>query len=137
MNERNFGDRLKELRVRMGKSQSEAVQDMQVLFQGRARMSQSTLSALEQRETAPREDVLEILSEYYGVPITFFFDESDDDSQEIINVRSYIEALRFHTPDSAQRFAHSSEKRSQNDELQQILDSFLLIVKDFLAVFRI
>jgi transcriptional regulator with XRE-family HTH domain len=121
MKERGFGEKLKGLRIKSGKSQGEVVREMTVMFREQIRMSQSTLSALEQRETAPREDVLDILCKYYDVPIAYFFDRSDSNVSKAINVKGYIEALRIHTPASDQRFAHSSEKRSTNDEVERSL----------------
>lgn len=119
-----FGDKLKSLRIQTGKSQAEVADEILDIFGDSVRMSQSTLSALEQRGTAPREDVLEILCDYYGVPISYFFE-----SKPKVNVKSYIDALRRFTPESNERFAHSSEKRYQDDQIEKSLhnldDEFL------------
>ncbi|MBZ0307363.1 MAG: helix-turn-helix domain-containing protein, partial [Anaerolineae bacterium] len=117
----DFGHKLKELRRRVGKSQIEVVEEIVKLFPGKIRMSQTTLSALEQRTTAPRGEILEILSKYFGVPTAYFFEGTENQEEKSLDVYEYLEALRLFTPNSNQRFAHSTEKRYNNDEIEQSL----------------
>lgn len=128
-NERHFGNKLRELREQRHKLQVEVVQDIKRLYP-EIRMSQTTLSTLEQRDSAPREDVLEVLCDYYDVPIAYFFDSEESDHARDIDVDEYIEALRFHSPASKERFAHSRGKRYPGDEIEQRLSSGSLSIED-------
>jgi len=121
MNEWGFGEKLKELRQRAGKSQEEVVKELTEMFYGQAHISQSTLSALEQRRTAPREAVLQVLAEYYDVPITYFFDKSDPSPnvgrQGIDLAKDYLRSLpnRRISNDAALR-THKHHPASQLDD---------------------
>jgi transcriptional regulator with XRE-family HTH domain len=118
----NFGERLLRLRKTLGKSQMQVAEEIEALFPNAIRMSQTTLSALEQRDSAPREDVIDVLCKYYNVPITYFFVDVDTGDRPF-DVKSYIEALRLYTPDSVQRFAHTRGKRYEHDDVSQDLDN--------------
>lgn len=115
-----FGEKLRELRLEVGKSQLQIVDEIRVLYGNEIRMSQTTLSSLEQRETAPREDVLNVLCKYYNVPKTYFY---SDESSNVADISTYIDALRQFTPENEQRFAHSMKLRSDDDEIQSTLDN--------------
>jgi transcriptional regulator with XRE-family HTH domain len=100
-----FGEQLKALRVQSGKSQSEVVAEMQALFGAEAHISQSTLSALERRSTAPRGAVLERLTQYYNVPVSHFYRDKLPPNQ--VNVSAYLEALRLFIPGDPRRFDYT------------------------------
>lgn len=110
-----FGEKLKFLRKKMDKSQTQVVGEIESMFPDKIRISQTALSALEQRDTAPREDVLDVLCKYYGVPITYFFENAELDDNRASEVKRYIEALRLYTPGSNQWFGHSWRKRDNNE----------------------
>ena len=65
----NFGERLRALRLERGKSQIDIADAIKARHPA-MRISQTSLSALERRATAPRGEVLEILAEYFGVPVS-------------------------------------------------------------------
>ena len=58
-----FGELLR--RLRAGRSQKDVAADLE--------MPVTTLSTLENRESAPRGPVLEKLARYYGVSLTYFY----------------------------------------------------------------
>lgn len=70
-----FGDRLKALRLERGLSQAAMVKDMAKRYP-HAKISQAWLSTLEKRPTAPREDLLRTLADYYGVGVGYFLGAS-------------------------------------------------------------
>lgn len=61
-----FGQRLKALRVDRGQSQAVVAQA--------TGFTQTNLSALERRDTIPRESVVQKLAAYYNVPVTYFYE---------------------------------------------------------------
>ena len=111
MNERSFGEKLRELRMKLRKSQTEVAHEIAANFPNRVRMSQTTLSALEQREDTPREDVLKTLAEYYNVPITYFLNKTrlapDQNRRGIELAKRYIQFLPNRTFSREQTAAHS------------------------------
>ena len=60
-----FGNKLRVLRIRLGLSQQQ-VADQAI------DISQPCLSALENRSKAPRQEILEMLNEFYGVDNTYW-----------------------------------------------------------------
>ena len=72
MSQSKFGDTLRLLRKRTGKSQATIVDEIQARFP-EANMSQTKLSDLERRPKAPAEPTLRVLAAYYGIPVVDFF----------------------------------------------------------------
>ena len=108
---RHFGTRLRLLRNERGKPQSEIVNEINQLFPA-MRISQTSLSVLEQSEKAPREDVLTYLCQYYRVPISYFFAISDHMTPEKYELISdYIEALRLFIPSDPRRYIYRQWKQ--------------------------
>jgi transcriptional regulator with XRE-family HTH domain len=103
-----FGKKLRQLRLQSGKSQREVADEMKMMFP-EMRISQTSLSALELREDAPRGDILRKLATYYNIPITFFVR-----SQSHVNVMEYIQRLRLYSPTDVRRFV-SEQAASEND----------------------
>lgn len=68
-----FGARLRMLRISSGKSQVFVANELSQLYPSR-KFSQATLSALENRSTAPRGVVLTALAQYFSVSPTYFVD---------------------------------------------------------------
>ncbi len=117
----SFGERLRELRIAVGKSQDEVANEIADLFPGQIRISQTSLSALEQRETAPRQHVLDILAQYYDVPITYFFESRmDAEEEDVRRAMDYLQNLkqslqkREFTGDML--YAHSTEPRYDSED---------------------
>lgn len=92
MIEPTFGERLRQLRKKAGKNQTTVANELNERYPD-ARVSQTTVSALEGRISAPREDVLRILAEYYDVPVGHFFELVEDREQHIDFARAYIRSL--------------------------------------------
>ena len=55
MNNQSFGQKLRALRKKTGKSQTEVVWEIKQMFPNSIQISQASLSVLEQRATEPRE----------------------------------------------------------------------------------
>lgn len=66
-----FGGRLKHLRKETGKSQAQVAREIAIFYPD-ATISQTYLSTLELRNTAPREEILNVLADYYKVGATYF-----------------------------------------------------------------
>lgn len=121
MTKNDFGDKLRALRLKIGKSQSEVAQEIEELFGESIRMSQSTISALEQRETAPREDVLEVLAHYFHVPIMYFFER--EDRAGVDKARNYLQRLIDAGPDTDDIFLHTNDNSSGDSEVIDSTDN--------------
>jgi transcriptional regulator with XRE-family HTH domain len=113
-----FGEKLKGLRLALGKSQAEVAREIAEMFE-EIRISQTSLSALEQRDTAPRQEVLEVLAQYYSVPITYFFDSTPPD--RINRALEYLEALKRKSFPSGM-FAHSTDPRNIEENINNLND---------------
>ncbi len=77
---KSFGTKLKQLRIETGLSQQEACDGM-------PKISQTYLSALEHRIFVPRQEILTIVSDFYCVPISYWYDgtfNSKTDSEEAL-----------------------------------------------------
>lgn len=80
----NFGQRLR--RLRGNRSQKEIAEAL--------KMPPTTLSSLEAQESIPRGEMLQKLSDFFRVPITYFYAESQP-SLEVTDVaRQYLKQLR-------------------------------------------
>ncbi len=99
----NFGEKLKALRKQRGWTQVETTNRINQQWPD-MRLSQTSLSALEQQETAPRETVLDPLSSFYGVSIMYWFNTIVTRPDRKRDVKRYINALRLYTPDSYQYY---------------------------------
>ena len=120
----SFGLKLRELREQTGKSQTQVAQEIAEQFSDRdISVSQATLSAWERRSVAPRQQVLEVLAEYYNVPITYFFEpEMVDDRERLERAKKYLEGLRSANFYMSGVLPHSTELRKEGDEVSRSLD---------------
>lgn len=84
-----FGDKLRDLRKRRKLSQIDAATDLAEIYD--IRMSQTTLSALEQRATPPKAEIVEVLADYFKVSPDFF---KLLDGQVLKSAMLYLKALR-------------------------------------------
>ena len=96
MSVESFGQKLKDLRARIGKTQVEVSAEIAVMFPD-IRISQTTLSAWEQRDSAPRGEVLEYLAQYFSVPQKYFF-EGNEEHSRLALAKAHLERLRQAMP---------------------------------------
>lgn len=113
VHEMTFGEKLRELRKSSGKSQTEMADEIAARFPDRIRISQTTLSSLEQRTETPRVEIIEILAEYFRINPSYFAGQK---TQRMESARSYLEALRDGVFSGAEVRAHSSELRTGHDD---------------------
>lgn len=124
MAETNFGEKLRLLRKNSGKSQAEVAQEIAEQFSEEARISQKTLSVLEQRETTPRGAVLDILAKYYNVPLTYFFETIDRAKVDL--AKEYLKNLTERSVRGSSLLARTTNFRTENDETSQDLRNYQL-----------
>lgn len=122
----SFGERLKRLRDKTGKTQAEVAAEISARFPDN-QISQTGLSALENRDTAPRETVLRILSNYYHVSPTYFLEDQQKIEQERRSRRQraleYINEISHgNTAHSSRVSAHSMRFRRRGDRIQEVLE---------------
>lgn len=91
---KSFGQKLKLLRMKTGKSQLEVSQEI-ILFYPESKLTQTNISRLERQESAPREDVLHVLAEYYGVDINYFYSYETFDRMK--EARAYIDEIKLNS----------------------------------------
>ena len=80
----NFGQRLRNLRG--SRSQREVAGDLD--------MPATTLSTLENQETAPRGEVLQRLAEYFKVPVNYFFRTPEMEPKGSDAARAWLAKVR-------------------------------------------
>lgn len=119
MPQANFGEKLKNLRKNLGKSQSEVAQEIAEQFPKELRISQKTLSDLELRESVPRGEVLEVLASYFQVSPTYFFEASNREKVDL--ARNYLKGLRGRAVGGASLQARSSDRQYEDDDISQSL----------------
>jgi transcriptional regulator with XRE-family HTH domain len=127
-----FGDRLKALRARAGKSQGEVASEINQRYGEHIRLTQTKLSLLEQRETLPRQEILEIFADYFHIPIGYFFSpirkEQLDAARDYVQTRldseparRYLEKLVKARIDDGPMWARTTEFRRQGDDIERDL----------------
>lgn len=80
----NFGQRLRHLR---GESSQREIADA-------LGIPATTLSTLESQESIPRGEVLQKLTDFFRVPITYFYIEDEGPSSPTDAAREYVKRLR-------------------------------------------
>lgn len=70
-----FGDRLKEIRIYHNKTQTQVANDLNI--------SKSIISAYEKNIRVPSVDIIIKLKNYFNVPISYFFDEENEDNYRL------------------------------------------------------
>jgi transcriptional regulator with XRE-family HTH domain len=80
----NFGHRLR--RLRGNRSQKEVAEAL--------KMPPTTLSSLEAQESIPRGEMLQKLSDFFRVPVTYFYAESHPSLKPTDAARQYLKQLR-------------------------------------------
>lgn len=70
-----FGEKLRTLRKQTHKSQAQVSKEICRHFPDRP-ISQTYLSALENMDTVPRQQIINVFAEYYGVQPSLFYDDT-------------------------------------------------------------
>lgn len=78
----SFGGKLKALRVAAYKSQDQVAKELKARYP-HLRMTQASYSPLERRERAPKGELLEAISSYFGVPPEYFYTDSVESPQRV------------------------------------------------------
>jgi transcriptional regulator with XRE-family HTH domain len=99
----HFGERLRLLRGR--RSQKRIADELEV--------PPTTLSTLENQESLPRGEILEKLANYFGVPVSYFFQPKRAQPSEA--ARSYLTLIRSADPRSRGIVTHSTELLDEKD----------------------
>ena len=114
--QRSFGKQLKRLRTRKGKSQTEVAQELTTDYPGFT-ISQTNISHLERRIKAPREEVLSVIADYYGVPIECFFKDTSDSYDDLKpRIEQFLDSLAVRADDASALPLHSDDNSSGNIE---------------------
>lgn len=125
MKKETFGEKLKALRMKSGKSQIEVVTDIERMFGSSKSISQTTLSNLELRASPPRKEVVELLASYYQIPVSYFLDneetESAEDNREM--TREYLRSLSARNYTS-QVAAHRHDIANNDEDVEKNLKEF-------------
>lgn len=94
----SFGTRLKTLRMGTGKTQLEVAEELTERYPDFT-ISQANISHLERREAAPRNEVLTILSDFFGVPISYFLRDVEFSYEaRKAKVSTYLDSLDHRIP---------------------------------------
>ena len=118
----SFGSKLQRLRIRQGKSQREVANELTRLFAG-FKISQANVSHLERRHDAPRQETLNILADYYGVQVDYFYRDTDDTYEKRKpQIASYFEDLQRRTH-SAGVLLHTDGNRSGDKDTLDTTDN--------------
>jgi transcriptional regulator with XRE-family HTH domain len=123
----SFGQKLKHLRENSGKSQTKVVSELNENFPDFS-ISQTYLSALENKDSAPREELLEIFAEYFGVPITYFVEHipnSNKSRSGIELAKEWLKTIRKSTVGKGKSFARAEGYQSENDEVSNSLKDMM------------
>lgn len=115
-NRGSFGNRLRLLRRRTGKTQLEVAQELKVAYPNFA-ISQANVSHLERRDSAPRADVVKILADYFGVQPAYFVSEEEDSYESRKpQIESYFHALADRSILAGDILLHTDDNNSGNED---------------------
>lgn len=124
MNAKKIGEKIRNLRKKNGKSQMDVVREIETIYGEKIGISQTTLSNLEQGKVQPKDGVLEILADYFGVPVVQFYGSTDTTQRGLDLANEYLDKLiNIDTSSTKRRFAHSRGLRQEGDEVDKNLDS--------------
>lgn len=111
----SFGSKLQRLRVRQGKSQRDLADELTRSIAG-FKISQANVSHLERRHDAPRQDILDVLAKYFGVPVDYFYRASNESYEaRKSQVANYFDSLQDR-PYSSGVFLHTDGNKSGDRE---------------------
>jgi transcriptional regulator with XRE-family HTH domain len=119
----SFGEKLRSIRKQVGKSQSIVAQEMSAMFPDFT-ISQAYISTLEQKNAAPRQEMLNLFCVYFSVELSYFYEDVDVENTSIqkgIDVaENWIERKR-NFESSGEIMAHSNGWRREDDEIAESL----------------
>ena len=119
----SFGSKLQRLRLRQGKSQRDVANELTRLFAD-FKISQANVSHLERRHDAPRQEILNILGKYFGVPVEYFFRYADDSYEaRKPHVESYFGSLRGRRHSEGAILLHTDGNRSRDKDILDTTDN--------------
>ncbi len=122
---RSFGERLKTLRRRTGKTQLEVAQELKAQNPDLA-ISQANFSHLEQRKTAPRPAILETLADYFGVKVDYFLrDEDESFESRRPHIASYFQRLMEQAIPEGELLLHTDDNSSGDRATLDTTDNLL------------
>lgn len=114
--QRSFGKQLRKLRKWKGKSQQEVAEELTANYPGFA-ISQTNVSHLERRNEAPRGELLNVLADYYGVPIQFFFERPHDSYLEAKpRIGEFLESLAVRADKASGILLHTDDNSSDDSD---------------------
>ena len=109
---RSFGKQLRKLRKWKGKSQQEVADELTANYPGFA-ISQTNVSHLERRSEAPRGELLNVLADYYGVAVQFFFERTSDSYLEAKpRIGEFLDSLAARADNASGILLHTDENSS-------------------------
>lgn len=118
----SFGTRLKTLRMGTGKTQLEIAEELTERYPDFA-ISQANISHLERREAAPRNEMLKILADFFGVPISYFLrDAGFSYEARKAKVSTYLDSLDHRVPGIV---LHTDDNSSGDKETVDTTDTIL------------
>lgn len=119
----DFGSKLRSLRRALGETQRQAAQGI-TASNPEFEISQTSISHLERRVDAPRQEILNILAEYYGVPVGYFYrDTADQYATRKPHIQEYLSNLqnRRHSADAV--VLHTDGNRSGDKKTRDTTDN--------------
>ena len=100
--------------MRRGKSQRDVANDLTQSYAG-FRISQANVSHLERRHDAPRQEVLNILADYYRVPVDYFYRVTDDSyAARKPQIASYLDTLKDRKHSEGALLLHTDGNKSED-----------------------
>lgn len=115
-NQRSFGERLRKLRKWKDKSQQEVAEELTANYPGFA-ISQTNVSHLERRNEAPRGELLNVLADYFGVSIDFFFRKPGDSYEELKpRIEQFLDSLAVRADSARGILLHTEDNKSGDRE---------------------
>lgn len=111
-----FGAKLKRLRTSRGLSQEAVARQLTERYPSFA-ISQASISHLERRMDPPRMEVLNILADYYRVPVAYFIDVSVESYEaRKPQIASYLQDLRNRSHMEGAVILHTDDNSSGDKE---------------------
>lgn len=132
-NKKLFAPRLNQLRLKQGLS-------MQALAEVVDLKNKSSIALFESESSVPSAGVLVALADYFGVSLDYLVGRSDDPRREeyepirLQKERASIVAKEtelIETLPASLRAAYTEAKEKNPDTLQQIIDTFTRMAKDY------
>lgn len=118
-----FGERLKSLRRRTGKTQLEVAQALKLAHPDLA-ISQANVSHLEKRDLVPRPDVLKILADYFGVSVDYLLSDAEDSYEDRKpKIATYLASLSNRTHAAGSFLLHTDDNKSGDKETLDTTDN--------------